>query len=677
MESAGRNRTLSETELSVSGVNEPSHSQLHPHDLPTDRQSALVHQGVQETRSKHLQRPPQSQNHSHHHTLQPLRSDQNVPVSLHQIQPDTLVGRTKSVRSHATSRNRHQLRIQLHQDKDQNLSPQHKRQRSPQAKTAFRSSVVSLPSNAESVERMKRARHVNSASAELHSETADGASNSASVSWRGHMKEERPLAGGGQDIITEALHPLESPQLKQVGITPPNSHQANSAEAFHIQKRHSRVHPFDKEPTGSKTEDSSSDEMSSSSSSTASVQVNVTPSKVYSQNPSGGEASIHPLDSDRITEASTRKEHQAAVSSRKMADKSTLAATPESRPGGTTVLSNATAPSTAVGGSQHGGVTVQPQVHRGTAVSKESTSKSSSIPQSTSTPSAQPGLAHLVPSSAAKLQLPITRATLRELDLLEIFKNPQLRHDIVFDPHLQFRPNFDGERGLMKRREADRFWREVGVELNTRRSILSARREAAATMLNLAGLSASSPSSRLIQQQAQQMCPLPKATLLPRLIDELREILLSLLPAAPTPAAAPSQDGSKPSQVRAAPQVSPERAQLMSTLDPDLLLQELDHGVLDVYALFRFLGDSLKGHCAPMRDALVESMVSIVVDSEEIVRGIRMCFEILEWMKLVGHDLTSIVRRKCLDLFHLKRLTAGSTCRTSLFAVIRISLTIN
>ena len=199
----------------------------------------------------------------------------------------------------------------------------------------------------------------------------------------------------------------------------------------------------------------------------------------------------------------------------------------------------------------------------------------------------------------------------------------------MFDPHLQFRPNFDGERGLIKRREADRFWREVGLELNNRRAVLAARRETTATLLNEAGMPASQASNRMVQLHTQQLCPLPKAILLPRLVDELREILLSLLPA---PSAQANADPTKPS----APAVNPERALLTSTLDPELLLQELDHGVLDVHGLFRFLGDSLKGHCAPMRDSLVESMVTIVVDSDEIVRGIRMCFEILEWMKLVS-----------------------------------------
>ncbi|CAO3569713.1 unnamed protein product [Mortierella alpina] len=647
MESTGRNRTRPETEFSDSGVNEPSHTQLHPHDLPVDRPSALRPQGPNESGSKLPQRQPQSHNHSHSHTLHPHRPDQNVLASLHPIQPDTLVEHAEIVRSHAASRNRHQLRLELHQDKEQSVSPQHKRQRSPQTKTAFRCSTISTATNAESLERLKRARHVSSASVELmNPDVGDGTTSNTPASRRGRMNEEGPLSGGRRDVVAQALHPLETPQLRQSGIIAPTRHQMHGSEVFHTQKRHSRVHPFDREPTGSKPDDSSSDELScsSSSSSMASMQVNVRSPKLCSQDPSSGEASIHPLDSDRVTEASTKNEHHAAVISRKIVNSTTAVTTPDTRHGGATILRNTLGPSIAVNTSQRERAIAQPQVHRDTAVSKEQMKRPASIQQSTHSPLAQIGPAQPAASSSKNLQLPITRATLRELDLLEIFKNPQLRHDIVFDPHLQFRPNFDGERGLRKRREADRFWREVGVELNTRRSILSARREAAATMLSLAGLSASSPSSRLIQQQAQQMCPLPTATLLPRLIDELREILLSLLPAAPAPAAAASPDGAKASQARAAPPISPERAQLMSTLDPDLLLQELDHGVLDVYALFRFLGDSLKGHCAPMRDALVESMVSIVVDSEEIVRGIRMCFEILEWMKLdiANHQLRTL-----------------------------------
>lgn len=48
--------------------------------------------------------------------------------------------------------------------------------------------------------------------------------------------------------------------------------------------------------------------------------------------------------------------------------------------------------------------------------------------------------------TTASLVPPITKDTLHELDLSEILRNPQLRHDVVFDPNLMFRPNYDGER---------------------------------------------------------------------------------------------------------------------------------------------------------------------------------------------------------------------------------------
>lgn len=50
---------------------------------------------------------------------------------------------------------------------------------------------------------------------------------------------------------------------------------------------------------------------------------------------------------------------------------------------------------------------------------------------------------------ATPLVPPITKTTLKELDLHEILRNPQLRHDVVFDPNLMFRPNHDGERFVL------------------------------------------------------------------------------------------------------------------------------------------------------------------------------------------------------------------------------------
>ena len=59
---------------------------------------------------------------------------------------------------------------------------------------------------------------------------------------------------------------------------------------------------------------------------------------------------------------------------------------------------------------------------------------------------------------------PINLQSLKEIDLHEILKNPQLRHDILFDPQLQFRPNLDGERGKRKKSIIDKYWLEVRKE---------------------------------------------------------------------------------------------------------------------------------------------------------------------------------------------------------------------
>ncbi|KIM56774.1 hypothetical protein SCLCIDRAFT_204652 [Scleroderma citrinum Foug A] len=57
----------------------------------------------------------------------------------------------------------------------------------------------------------------------------------------------------------------------------------------------------------------------------------------------------------------------------------------------------------------------------------------------------------------------INRQTLKELDLAAILRNPQLRHDLLFDAGLQFRPTS----GRRKRELSDRYWRAVAQELET------------------------------------------------------------------------------------------------------------------------------------------------------------------------------------------------------------------
>lgn len=182
---------------------------------------------------------------------------------------------------------------------------------------------------------------------------------------------------------------------------------------------------------------------------------------------------------------------------------------------------------------------------------------------------------------------PVNLQSLREIDLHDILKNPQLRHDILFDPQLQFRPNLDGERGRRKKLVVDRYWSDV-------------RSECIAYFKYPATFDAS--RSRL-----------------PSLFKTLRDILSSLLP-------------------------SKDRNSVKEIVDCDMLVLQLQKGALDFVALATWLSSIFKSHCAPMRDAWVDDMMSKFVSARTeksvekstwlLVDGLRSVFSILEAMKL-------------------------------------------
>jgi len=184
---------------------------------------------------------------------------------------------------------------------------------------------------------------------------------------------------------------------------------------------------------------------------------------------------------------------------------------------------------------------------------------------------------------------PITRQSLRELETSEIMKNSQLIHDIIHDPTLQFRPNLEGPRGERKRQVAEQYWSALEREVDRLKVCL--RKDP----VGLVKLS----SNRF-----------------PVLFSEMRDILCSLLP-------------------------MNDRIVVEEVIDPDFLCQQLFRGVLDVNNLAGFLGKTMKEHCAPMRDAMVEKMMRQFEyarssgDTPAFVLGLRMVFELLEGMKLV------------------------------------------
>lgn len=187
------------------------------------------------------------------------------------------------------------------------------------------------------------------------------------------------------------------------------------------------------------------------------------------------------------------------------------------------------------------------------------------------------------------LEPPVTKTTLSELDVNKIIHNPKLRHDINFDPDLHYRPNLDGEKGRKKTQRADKFWETMRQQL---RSYLANREE---FERELGGT---------------EWC-------LPATLNAIRGILETLVP-------------------------QRDRASVEETFNVELLMQQFRKGVADLPKLARWLSQLLKCHCAPMRDAWVDGMVTEISKGDQegdvalLVLGMRNLLGVLEAMKLVS-----------------------------------------
>lgn len=266
----------------------------------------------------------------------------------------------------------------------------------------------------------------------------------------------------------------------------------------------------------------------------------------------------------------------------------------------------------------------------------------------------------------------ITRDTLKELELEVTLRSPQLRHDLLFDPGLQFRPTS----GRKKREQTERYWEAVAREMQYGCTCTCFDRDnrvyacvcgkvpttgATVTTAN----TMFKPSVAPIAERWREMVSATQSRILP-LLQTLKEVLhLVIHPATPgsaTPSSnASSVSGSPPtsptqSSYHTAPSSSSAASAsdpLLAAFDPLLIQQEIKHGVFDYRSVFRWLGEIMKTHCAPMRDVMVEAMVRMgtaedmedgVPRERRPVKALRMCFEILEVMKLdiANHQLQAL-----------------------------------
>ncbi|KAF7797410.1 hypothetical protein EIP86_008605 [Pleurotus ostreatoroseus] len=291
------------------------------------------------------------------------------------------------------------------------------------------------------------------------------------------------------------------------------------------------------------------------------------------------------------------------------------------------------------------------------------------------------------------LQPPINRVTLKELDLDAILRNPQLRHDLLFDPGLQFRPTSSRR----KRDLADAYWAAVLRELTAGCTCAAfdprGRPVPSHGVCVCARVPLPAPAARPVVVPTPGGTAVRAPSRLKPLLAELLEVLVSIIspPGAAlglnalTPQHPPHPQNPPTPHAHAAAHASPAThvAQLRAVLDADLIAQELAHGLFDPAPLFEAVGAVVRCYCAPMRDRLVERMVGLARGTgvsggvsmsgsggsgsgslggsgmsengrdgrdererrmADAVGAMRLCFEVMELMKLdvANHQLQTL-----------------------------------
>ncbi|KAF6757389.1 T-complex protein 11-domain-containing protein [Ephemerocybe angulata] len=242
----------------------------------------------------------------------------------------------------------------------------------------------------------------------------------------------------------------------------------------------------------------------------------------------------------------------------------------------------------------------------------------------------------------------INRQTLKELDLDAILRNPQLRHDLLFDPGLQFRPTSSRR----KRDLSEKYWAAVVQEIENGCTCVSfdSRGKSHLPVCVCPPHASDSPSSPTLHHVRSNVFTSRMPSRIQPLLSEFLEVLLLVIQPLCTISGVYVNPGTFKSQMQ---EHSEQASYIRSLFDTFLIEQELKNNVFDPSGLFRTIGVTLKGHCAPMRDRSVEAMVQAAEScgadpsssrSKDAIKAIRMCMEILELMKLdiANHQLQTL-----------------------------------
>ncbi|KAH8825280.1 T-complex protein 11-domain-containing protein [Flagelloscypha sp. PMI_526] len=258
---------------------------------------------------------------------------------------------------------------------------------------------------------------------------------------------------------------------------------------------------------------------------------------------------------------------------------------------------------------------------------------------------------------------PINRHSLNDLDLSHVLRNPQLRHDLLFDPGLHFRPASHRK----KDDASDKYWDAVIKELSTGCTCLSFDPEGEPVPCICACelTPSSTPLPWIVTFANEGIVTVRTPPRLRNLLDDFLDLLLLVI----QPLSRASGMYLNPTSVQTQIEEHAAHAHYIRTVfDPALIEQELLCRIFDPSGIFELIADTLKRHCAPMRDSAISAFVAKGLSSEkgapanstDAVLALRMCMDVLELMQLdiANHQLhclrpyiTKSARSYELDIF--------------------------
>lgn len=297
---------------------------------------------------------------------------------------------------------------------------------------------------------------------------------------------------------------------------------------------------------------------------------------------------------------------------------------------------------------------------------------------------------------AAAREPPVNMRSLRVLDTNEVLRLPQMRHDLLFD-NFGFRPihspmpYHSTNYGLLSTNmrsqivhpspaseAANKYWECIRreIELGCRCTRWDHSQPG-----RIKDCICGNWKAGLNEKQWWKETRATWPSRLPKLISTLREILESLMASTTTCVnhyAHPNKEA-QALHAQSCPTVTHSLVPtLFAALDAEFLTIQVRRGNFDT-GIFNVIGEAMKIHCAPVRDAMVNDMVATATGAggkrkPNVVQGLRKCFDCVEVMKLdiANHQVQSLkgmlwqqAEQNEMTTFINYLIAAGRTLETS------------